>query len=133
MFVDDAAPADAFVGRQRGVDVVADIKTICLEHDAQSSIDNLMIEVNSYKFSQNATFSDVVTGAVHAILERLCRSQFDGDDDVVGQTREMMPMAFATAFSKEMERCMWGDLLRKMCHSMEEEKTVLYALETVAL
>ena len=49
-------------GRQRGVDVVKELTLICLEHDDSSPIENLAIELNSFKFSQNATFGDCVTG-----------------------------------------------------------------------
>lgn len=53
----------AFItGRQRGVDVVKELTLICLEHDDSSPIENLAIEINSFKFSQNATFGDCVTG-----------------------------------------------------------------------
>jgi translation initiation factor eIF-2B subunit epsilon len=49
-------------GRQRGIDVVKELTSICLEHDDSSPIENLAIELNSFKFSQNATFGDCVTG-----------------------------------------------------------------------
>ena len=53
----------AFItGRQRGIDVVKELTQICLEHDDSSPIENLAIELNSFKFSQNATFGDCVTG-----------------------------------------------------------------------
>ena len=54
-----------------GVDIVKELKLICLEHDVASPIENLRIELNSFKFSQNASFSDCVTGTILAILEKV--------------------------------------------------------------
>jgi len=56
------AEGSFITGRQRGIDVVKELTQICLEHDDSSPIENLAIELNSFKFSQNATFGDCVTG-----------------------------------------------------------------------
>jgi translation initiation factor eIF-2B subunit epsilon len=61
---------DAFVvGRQKGVDVIKEMKQLILEHDKSSSLKNLAIEVNSYKFSQNATYADCCVATVLACAD----------------------------------------------------------------
>jgi len=105
-------------GRQAGVDVVKEMKSICLDHDTSSPIENLRIELNSFKFSQNATFGECVTGAILAIFERL------------KLTSDTSPAKLITSFKAELKH--WGELLEKLCHTVEEEKSVIIAVETAA-
>mmetsp|Transcript_27226 Transcript_27226/g.33648 ORF Transcript_27226/g.33648 Transcript_27226/m.33648 type:complete len:851 (-) Transcript_27226:58-2610(-) len=106
------------LGRQANVDVVKEMKDICLEFNVDSnSIGNLHIELNAYKFSQNASFSDCITGAVFAIMEKV----------QVKQTTK--PLEFAGSFKKEIER--WAELFQKFCRGIEEEISVIQAVENV--
>lgn len=73
-FSADAQPlssTDDIIGRQKGIDVIRELKSICMEYELISPIENLAIELNSFKFSQNASYSDCVTAATMAILERM--------------------------------------------------------------
>jgi len=106
------------IGRQAGVDVVNVFKDICLEHDVSSDIGNLRIELNSFKFSQNASFGECVTGAMLAIFERL------------NMTSDISAGKLVSTFKEELNH--WGELLEKLCHSVEEEKSVITALEIAA-
>eukprot|EP00979_Chaetoceros_neogracilis_P008185 scaffold1810_cov216-Chaetoceros_neogracile.AAC.1 len=106
------------IGRQAGVDVVNVFKDICLEHDVNSDIGNLRIELNSFKFSQNASFGECVTGAMLAIFERL------------NMTSDISSGKLVSTFKAELNH--WGELLEKLCHSVEEEKSVITALEIAA-
>lgn len=106
-------------GRSKGVDVVKVLKDICLEHDVNSPIENLMIEINGYKFSQNATFSDCVMGAMLCVITRL------------GLKKGVCtPTSLMQDLSKELEH--WKSLFSKMCLSIEEEKSILMVCETAA-
>ena len=107
------------IGRQEGVDVVKELKAICLEYEMASSIENLAIELNSYKFSQNATYSDCTTAAIIAILERM---EITDDKPVIDKVK-----SFATALDH------WAPLLQKMSISTEEEKAMIIALESCAV
>jgi translation initiation factor eIF-2B subunit epsilon len=106
-------------GRQRGVDVVKELKQLCLEHETSSPIENLAIELNSFKFSQNATYSDCATGASLAILER------------IGITSDMTAPKLLAALKKELSH--WVPLFHKFCHGLEEEKSIIMAMETAAV
>jgi len=107
-------------GRSRGVDVVKELKSICMEHDSFSPIENLMIELNGFKFSQNATFSDCVSGAILAVMDRMGLKE--------GVTS---PSNLVQSLKKELTH--WKPLFSKMCHSIVEEKSILIALETAAV
>jgi len=107
-------------GRSRGMDVVKELKAMCMEHESTSPIENLMIELNGFKFSQNATFSDCVTGAILAVMDRM--------DLVKGVTT---PINLCEKLRKELQH--WISLFTKMCHSIEEEKSILLALENAAV
>jgi translation initiation factor eIF-2B subunit epsilon len=98
--------------------VVNVFKDICLEHDVNSDIGNLRIELNSFKFSQNASFGECVTGAMLAIFERL------------NMTSDISSGKLVSTFKAELNH--WGELLEKLCHSVEEEKSVITALEIAA-
>ena len=106
-------------GRQRGVDVVKELKQLCLEHETSSPIENLAIELNSFKFSQNATYSDCAAGATLAILER------------IGITSDMTAPKLVVALKKELSH--WVPLFHKFCHGLEEEKSIIMATETAAV
>lgn len=114
-----ASDAALITGRQRGVDVIKELKLICLEHDTSSPIENLTIELNSFKFSQNATFGDCVTGATLAVLER------------INITKTMTTSKFVSSFKSELIH--WGKLFKKLCHSLEEERCVIVAIEGAAV
>ena len=107
-------------GRSRGVDVVKELKAICMEHDSTSPVENLMIELNGFKFSQNATFSDCVTGAILAVMDRMGLK--------AGVTT---PVKLCELLRKELSH--WKALFTKMCISIEEEKSILIALENAAV
>lgn len=106
-------------GRQAGVDVVKELKTICLEFEPSSPIENLAIELNSYKFSQNATYSDCTIGATLAILELMKITKSMSDGKLIG------------ALKAQLET--WAPLLKKLCIGAEEEKAVIVALENAAI
>jgi translation initiation factor eIF-2B subunit epsilon len=105
-------------GRQANVDVVKEMKLICLDHEVSSPIENLRIELNSFKFSQNASFGECVTGAMLAIFERL------------NMTSDFSAAKLVSTFKSELNH--WGELLEKLCHTIEEEKSVIMAIETAA-
>ena len=104
------------VGRQKGVNVVQQFKTMCLEHDVTSPIENLAIELNSYKFSQNATFVDVIVGSVQAIIQRLPETT--------------TPKQCCIDFQNELKH--WKPLLQRMAYSIVEEKAIVTTLQTTA-
>jgi translation initiation factor eIF-2B subunit epsilon len=106
-------------GRQAGVDVVKELKTICLEFEPSSPMENLAIELNSYKFSQNATYSDCAMGATLAILDLMTITKGMSDGKLVGVLKVQLEV--------------WAPLLKKLCIGTEEEKAVIVALENAAV
>ncbi|GKY96552.1 hypothetical protein MPSEU_000614800 [Mayamaea pseudoterrestris] len=120
MFDSATPPSDEFVivGRQKGVDVVKELKLICLEHEPESAIENLAIELNSFKFSQNATYSDCTAAATLAILEMMQIRKGVTDGKLVAD------------FKLYLEK--WAPLLRKMSIGPSEEKAIVCALEQCA-
>ena len=117
---DGSAPAAPVVyGRQEGVDVVKELKEICLEFEETSPIENLSIELNSYKFSQNATYQDCTMGAMLAILDHL----------KIGA--EMSDVKLLTSFKAKLT--IWAPLLQKMSMGVPEEQGMIYALEELAV
>jgi translation initiation factor eIF-2B subunit epsilon len=114
-----AAAAQMVIGRQQGVDVVAELRDICLDYEATSPIENLAIELNSYKFSQNATYSDCVMAAILAILDKMKITHETNDRKLVAD------------FKSFLEH--WSPLLQKMGIGVEEEKAMVVALEKAAL
>jgi translation initiation factor eIF-2B subunit epsilon len=106
------------IGRQAGVDVISEMKEMCLLHDIKSDMDNLKIELNTIKFSQNASFSECATGATLAILERL------------KMTSDISAGKLISTFKAELDH--WGGLFEKFCPTIEEEKSVIMAVETAA-
>lgn len=120
-FVDASAPITptSIIGRQKGVDVVKELKIICLEYETTSPIENLAIELNSFKFSQNASYSDCTMAATLSILERMDIRKGSSDGKVVSE------------FKSHLEH--WAPLLRKMSIGLDEEKAIIAALERCAL
>lgn len=107
------------VGRVKGIDVVQELKTICMEYEVSSSpIENLAIELNSFKFSQNASYADCTTAATLAIIDRL------------NITADMTDGKLVAAFKASLSH--WSPLLQKMSISVEEEKAIIVALEQIA-
>jgi len=99
--------------------VVKELKTICLEFDPSSPIENLAIELNSYKFSQNATYSDCVMGATLAVLDLMKVSKGMSDGKLVGALKTHLEM--------------WLPLLKRLCIGVEGEKAIIVALENSAI
>ena len=120
-----AAPANLdgdgmiIAGRQRGVDVVRELRDICLEHETSQPVDLLRIELNSFKFSQNATYADCCRGAILSVLDRVL-----ADDPGPG------PAKLAKLLRSHMEY--WADLFELICMGPEEEGAVIRALESAA-
>jgi len=105
-------------GRQRGVDVLKELKAICLEHEETSPVENLAIELNSFKFSQNASYSDCTMAALLAVLEKM------------NINPELSAGKLVASLKNSLEH--WAPLLRKMSIGLEEEKSLILALELAA-
>ncbi len=110
-------------GRQRGVDVVKELRDICLEHETSTPVENLRIELNSFKFSQNATYADCCTGAMMAVMEKVLEESEGGSVPSPGK--------LVGSLKKVLEY--WDALFHSICMGLEEEKAIIYALETMAL
>jgi len=124
LFSDSAGPGTAssepvIVGRQRGVDVIKELKLICLEYESSNRIENLAIELNSFKFSQNATYSDCTMAATLAILEKMKIYKGISDGKLVADFKLYLDQ--------------WAPLLRKMSIGLDEEKAIVLALEQCAI
>eukprot|EP00934_Nitzschia_sp_Nitz4_P001265 Nitzschia sp. Nitz4//scaffold241_size29735//26973//29459//NITZ4_008032-RA/size29735-processed-gene-0.4-mRNA-1//1//CDS//3329543793//1265//frame0 len=107
-------------GRQKGVDVVKELKEICMEFDdsGRMPMENLAIELNSYKFSQNASYSDCTMAAMLAILDLLQITPDMKDGKLVG------------GFKQKLE--FWGPLLKKMSIGQPEELAIISGIERAA-
>lgn len=116
---DTNAQAASIVGRQKGVDVIKELKSICLEYEPASPIENLAIELNSFKFSQNATYVDCTTAATLAILEQMSITKDTTDGKLVQEFKSYLDH--------------WAPLLQKMSIGLDEEKGIVLALEQCAL
>ena len=112
-------PSNDVIGRQKGVDVVKELKAICLEYELSTPIENLAIELNSFKFSQNASYSDCTMAATMAIIERL------------GITANAKDSKLVADFKSSLKH--WSPLLEKMSIGLEEEKSIILGLETCAV
>lgn len=114
-------------GRQKGVDVVKELRDICLEHETTSPIENLRIELNSFKFSQNATYADCCKGVMMAVMEKILEElkEFGGEGGVLA------PGKLVASLKKMLEY--WGTLFQSLCIGPKEEKAIIYSLETMAL
>jgi len=109
-------------GRQKGVDVVQELRDICLEHETSSPVENLRIELNSFKFSQNATYSDCCKGAIMAVMDKVLEEYPDSVPS---------PGKLVASLKKTLEY--WQQLFHSICMGSEEEKAIIHALETMAL
>ena len=109
----------SIVGRQKGVDVIKELMSFCLEYELTSPIENLAIELNSFKFSQNATYSDCTIAATMAILERM------------NITKDITDGKLVADFKSSLEH--WAPLLQKMSIGLEEEKAIVLAVERCAI
>lgn len=107
------------VGRQKGVDVVKELKNLILEHEPGTAVENLAIELNSFKFSQNATFADCITATTKAIVEKM-----NLNDDTPD-------MEFVKALRSELKYL--SPLYEKFCHSPTDEIVILGTFENLAL
>mmetsp|Transcript_36007 Transcript_36007/g.84062 ORF Transcript_36007/g.84062 Transcript_36007/m.84062 type:complete len:239 (-) Transcript_36007:118-834(-) len=107
------------IGRPQGVDVVKELKSICLDHEEGSSTENLAIELNSFKFSQNASYADVVGGVVQAIFTRM---QLE-----VGTS----PGALVSRLRKQLDD--WSPILQKFSQDLNDEVAIVKSVEGAAL
>ena len=111
-------------GRQKGVDVVKELRDICLEHEMSSPVENLRIELNSFKFSQNATYSDCCKGTMMAVMEKIF-------DEVGADVASITPGKLVASLKKMLSY--WGKLFDSICMGPEEGKAIINSLETMAL
>ena len=126
---DDAVNANMYIiGRQAGVDVVKELRDICFTffQESTSPVDNLRIELSSFKFSQNATFGDCFSGAILAILELIFN---DG-------TETMTTGQFLQNFKAQLQK--WEELLTALSNSIsetnvDESKSIILAVESAAI
>ncbi|KAL7522846.1 hypothetical protein ACHAWX_007564 [Stephanocyclus meneghinianus] len=107
-------------GRQKGVDVVKELREICLEHETSSPVENLRIELNSFKFSQNATYADCCKGAIMAVI-----------DKILEKSDSPSPAKLVSSLKKMLEY--WGPLFQSICMGSEEERAMIHGLENMAL
>ncbi|KAL7535373.1 hypothetical protein ACHAXR_011126 [Thalassiosira sp. AJA248-18] len=117
-------------GRQKGVDIVKELRDICLEHEMSSPVENLRIELNSFKFSQNATYADCCKGAMMAVMEKVLEEGSSGGGGS-GDTVVITPGKLVAALKKILGY--WGSLFQSICMGSEEEKAIIYSLESMAL
>jgi translation initiation factor eIF-2B subunit epsilon len=127
---DDVTPAAAIVsptsantqviGRQKGVDVIKEMIEICVEFDETCfPMENLSIELNSYKFSQNATYGDCTMSATFAMLQKM---------DITPEVKDGRLVATLKTKLEEF----WAPLLQKMSISVVEEISIIHAIEMAA-
>lgn len=108
------------IGRQKGIDVIKEMIEICMEFDDECHpIENLAIELNSYKFSQNATYSDCATATILSLLRKM--------ELTTGTTDGRLVSLLKTKLDK-----FWTGMLQKLCFGIPEELSILYALENAA-
>lgn len=112
-------PTNDVIGRQKGVDVIKELKSICLEYELSTPIENLAIELNSFKFSQNASYSDCTMAATMALLERL------------GITKNTKDKKLVEDFKASLKH--WAPLLEKMSNGLEDQKAIILGLENCAV
>ena len=115
-------------GRQKGIDVVKELHDICLEHETTSPVDNLRIELNSFKFSQNATYSDCCKGAMMAVMTKIVDESGGGGGE---SSSGLTPGKLVGSLKKMMEY--WGPLFKSICIGSDEEKAIIHSLELMAL
>jgi len=110
-------------GRQKGVDVVKELRDICLEHEMSSPVDNLRIELNSFKFSQNATYADCCKGTMMAVMEKIFE-EYPCNETI-------SPGKLVSSLKKMLGY--WGTLFQTICIGTEEERAIIHSLESMAL
>lgn len=113
------APSNDVIGRQKGVDVIKELKSICLEYELSTPIENLAIELNSFKFSQNASYADCTMAATMALLERL------------GITKNTKDKKLLEDFKASLKH--WAPLLEKMSNGLDDQKAIILGLENCAI
>ncbi len=107
------------MGRQRGVDVVSELKNLCLDHEEGSDLKNLAIEMNSFKFSQNATYVDCCHAAALAVGERI--SGKVGGEGGLGKV--------VGAAKREFES--WSELFAKLSPRVEDGVGIVVGVESL--
>uniref|UniRef100_A0A7S2JV07 Translation initiation factor eIF2B subunit epsilon n=1 Tax=Leptocylindrus danicus TaxID=163516 RepID=A0A7S2JV07_9STRA len=107
------------VGRQKGVDVVKELMNLILEHEPGTAVENLAIELNSFKFSQNATFADCITATTKAVVKKM-----NLNDDTPD-------MEFVKTLRSELKYL--SPLYEKFCHSTADEIVIIETFENLAL
>ena len=107
-------------GRQKGVDVVKELKVLCLEHEKGNSLENLAIELNSFKFSQNASYVDCNHAAVLACYE-LVESARGG---------KSVGVAGGVGLLKK-ELASWSALFKKLSPRVDDQIGVIIGLEAI--
>uniref|UniRef100_A0A7R9ZUB4 Translation initiation factor eIF2B subunit epsilon n=1 Tax=Pseudo-nitzschia arenysensis TaxID=697910 RepID=A0A7R9ZUB4_9STRA len=114
------ASAETVIGRQKGIDVVREMTEICMEFDDECHpIENLAIELNSFKFSQNATYSDCASACLLSLLRKMEISQAMTDGRMVSLLKAKLDK-------------FWTGMLQKICRGVDEEVSILEALEHAA-
>jgi len=112
--------ADTVIGRQKGIDVVFEMTEICMEFDDECHpIENLAIELNSFKFSQNATYGDCAQACLLSLLRKMEVSPSMSDGRLVSLLKAKLDK-------------FWTSMLQKLCRGIEEEVSILKALEHAA-
>jgi len=108
-------------GRQKGVDVVKELRDICLEHETSHPVDNLRIEIQSFKFSQNAAYADCCKGVMMAVMEKILEES--GEAPTPGKLVGVLKGKLGY----------WGSLLQSFCIGSKEEQAIIHTLESMAL
>jgi len=98
--------------------VVEILKTFCSEFGDTAPIENLAIELNSLKFSHNATYSDCIQASTAVMLENMKITTAMSDINLV--------QVFKTALKR------WGPLFNKLSISTEEERVIIETMESTA-
>jgi len=91
-----------------------------MEYDDSGSttMDNLAIELNSYKFSQNASYVDCAMAAILVVVDKM---------EITAETKDAKLVAGIKQKIK-----IWSPLLKKMCMGSEEEMAIIHGLERAA-
>jgi len=83
-----------------------------------ATVDNLLLEIKSFKFAQNRTFADCVTAAVAAVLEMTDASSLSG-------------MALVTDYKNRLSK--WGELIKRLCVDSQDQLVMIKAVEDYVL
>mmetsp|Transcript_17187 Transcript_17187/g.21085 ORF Transcript_17187/g.21085 Transcript_17187/m.21085 type:complete len:289 (+) Transcript_17187:186-1052(+) len=143
IFIDNANSNNTTISRTKSPTtrmIIAELKMLCHENNRNNSLDNLAIELNSFKFSQNATYADCCTGATQAILELVCTTLLQSSQSQSQPSVSFTPEKFATELRKELSH--WIPLYTKLNQNKKsgssasagsEEMAILTTFETTAL